>query len=43
MKALTQCCGRTIDRPLAVMMLSCRRARTRVITAAPASDPMIVP
>ena len=43
MKTLTQCCGRTIDAPVAVMMLSCSSARTSVITAAPASEPMIVP
>jgi len=43
MKTFTQCCGRTIDAPLAVMMFSCNSARIRVITPAPASDQMTVP
>ena len=42
-KTFTQCCGMTKEAPLAVMMLSCSSARTSVMAAAPASEPMIVP
>ena len=43
MKVLTQCCGRLNDPPPGTMMLSCISARISVMTAAPASEPMIVP
>ena len=43
MKLFTQCCGRLRVAPEAVTMLSCSSARMSVMTAAPASEPMIAP
>ena len=43
MNTLTQCCGSTKDDPSARMTCSESSARRSVITAAPASEPMIVP
>ncbi len=42
MKTFTQCCGNTKE-PVAVMICSDSSARISVITAAPASEPMMVP
>ncbi len=43
MNTFCHCCGSTKDEPSRRMIWRDNRDRMRVMTAAPASDPMIVP